>query len=81
MKKRDIIFLFERMLEGAMKISWQAEAGHLACNWSELSQRVPYNPVWMQEASEITSGYLPSLPDFASHSPFGGASWFQLHNC
>jgi hypothetical protein len=29
----------------------------------------------------VQSGYLPPVPDFASHSPFGGTtSWFQLHN-
>jgi hypothetical protein len=34
----------------------------------------------MQEISEVQSGYLPPIPDFASHSPFSGAtSWFQLH--
>jgi hypothetical protein len=22
---------------------------------------------------------LPPLPDFASHSPFGGASWFERY--
>jgi len=34
----------------------------------------------MQEASTIQSGYLPPLPDFAGHSPFGGSTdWFQLH--
>jgi len=42
-------------------------------------QRVPYNLGRMQETSDIQSGYLPPLPDFASHSPFGGASWFEPH--
>jgi len=63
-----------------MKSSWQAESGLLACCWSEVGQRVQYNPPWMEETSEIQSGgYLPPLPDFASHSPFGGASWFEPH--
>ena len=62
-----------------MSSSWQTESGRLACNWSEVGLRVQYNPHWMQEASEIQSGYLPPVPDFASHSPFGGASWFQPH--
>jgi hypothetical protein len=60
--------------------SWQTETGHLSCRWSEVGQRFPYNPRWMQEVSDIQSGYLPPGPDFASHSPFGGAThWFQLH--
>jgi hypothetical protein len=33
----------------------------------------------MEETSNIQSGYLPPVPDFASHSPFGGADWFQPH--
>jgi len=57
--------------------SWQFESGHLACHWSEVGQRVDYNPRWMQETAEPQSGYLPPLPDFASRSPFGGVSWFQ----
>ena len=63
-----------------MKLSWQTETGNLACCWSEVGQRVQYNPDWMQETSEVQVGYLPPLPDFASHSPFGGASWFEPHD-
>jgi hypothetical protein len=60
--------------------TWQTETGHLACHWSEVGQHAPYNPRWMQETSDVQSGYLPPVPDFASHSPFGGATpWFQLH--
>ena len=60
--------------------AWRTEAGHLACYWSEVGQHVQYDPRWMQESADIRSGYLPPVPDFASHSPFGGAtSWFQLH--
>jgi hypothetical protein len=60
-----------------MKTSWQSDTGHLACHWSEVGQRDKYDPCWMKEASEVQSGYLPPLPDFTSHSPFGGVSWFQ----
>ena len=62
-----------------MRSSWQMERGHLACRWSEAGQHLQYNPPWMQEASNIHVSYLPSVPDFASHSPLGGAlgaSWF-----
>jgi hypothetical protein len=62
-----------------MKSSWQTDTGTLACRWSEVGQRVQYNSAWMQETSDIQGGYLPPLPDFASHSPFGGASWFEPH--
>jgi len=60
--------------------SWQTEAGHLECRWSEAGQRVEYRPGWMEEARDIQSGYLPPITDFATHSPFGGTeSWFHLH--
>jgi hypothetical protein len=61
------------------KSVWQTETDHLACRWSELDQRFRYDPPWMREASAVPSGYLPPLPDFASHSPFGGPSWFEMH--
>jgi hypothetical protein len=59
-----------------MATSWQTETGGLASHWSDIGQRIPYNPQWMQEASRMQSGYLAPVPDFASHSPFGGATWF-----
>jgi len=63
-----------------MNASWRTETGHLACHWFEIGELVRYSPRWMQESSEISSGsYLPPIPDFASHSPFGGAAWFQPH--
>jgi hypothetical protein len=61
-----------------MTSSWQTDIGHLACRWSEVGQYVQYNPSWMQETKDMQSGHLPPVPDFASHSPFGGPSWFQL---
>ena len=63
-----------------MKTSWQTETGHLVCRWSDPGQRVQYNPSWMQETSNIQGSYLsPLLVDFARHSPFGAASWFEPH--
>lgn len=59
---------------------WETDAGHLACHWSEVGQRARYNPLWMQEVVDVPSGYLPPVPDFASHSPFGGVTgWVQFH--
>ena len=51
---------------------------HLTRRWSEVEQRVRYNPPWMQEAVE--SSYVPPVPDFASHSPFVGVFWFLLRD-
>jgi hypothetical protein len=31
----------------------------------------------MLESSKVQGGHIPPLPDFSSHSPFGGVSWFQ----
>src|SRR5258706_9285875 len=61
----------------AMATSWQTETGHLACRWSDLEQHAKYDPSWMQKISDVPSGYLELVPDFASHSPFGGANWFR----
>lgn len=62
-----------------MSSSWQMDAGHLVCRWSEVGRHVQYNPPWMQEASDARGSYLPPIPDFASHSPFGGPSWFERY--
>jgi hypothetical protein len=62
-----------------MRSTWQMDTGHLVCCWSVVGERVQYNPPWMQEASDVRGSYLPPVPDFASHSPFGGATWFQRY--
>jgi hypothetical protein len=62
-----------------MKSSWQSETGRLACHWFGLGSFLPYRPQWMQEAQEMSGPYLPPVPDFASHSPFAGADWFEPH--
>jgi hypothetical protein len=59
--------------------SWQRDTAGLKCDWSEIGQGVRYNPRWMQETPNTQSSYLPPNPDFASHSPFGGAFWFLPH--
>jgi hypothetical protein len=63
-----------------MKSSWQTERGHLVCRWSGVVQRVQLDATWMQESLGVQCSYLPPLPDFASGSPFGGASWFLLRS-
>ena len=64
-----------------MSSSWQIEAGHLVCRWSEVGKRVQYNPCWMQEATHVHGRYLPPIPDFASHSPFVGPYWSKRQDC
>lgn len=54
---------------------WNEETGYLVCRWRDVGERVP--PRWMQELSEMPIGHVPPIPDFASHSPFGGVAWFQ----
>jgi len=60
-----------------MASSWHSETGNLSCRWSKVGQDVPYAPFWMQQTSAIPCGYLPQIADFAAHSPFGGATWFE----
>jgi hypothetical protein len=61
-----------------MTSSWQMKGGHIACRWLDLTERVKYDSPWMQASSDIQGSYLPPLPDFANHSPFGGpySFWF-----
>lgn len=59
-----------------MRSAWQAEAGRLACHWSEAVHGAKYDAPWMREAPNVQGSYLEPLTDFASHSPFCGASWF-----
>jgi len=58
-----------------MPSSWKDESGSLVCRWSKVGERMP--PVWMHDISEMPGAYLAPVPDFASHSPFGGVAWFQ----
>jgi hypothetical protein len=76
---RGIIALSELRRFTGMVSTWQTETGHLVCRWSDVGQRLQYNPSWMQEVSDIHIGYSPPPPDFAARSPFGGATWFQPH--
>jgi len=64
-------------MKAAMRSSWQTETGHLACQWSDIGQRLPYRAPWLEDAPE--SDYVPPVTDFASHSPFAAASWFRPH--
>lgn len=59
-----------------MNSTWQTEAGRLALRWSDAGQRLPFDFSWAQDISATQTSYLPPNPDFCSHSPFGGASWY-----
>jgi len=62
-----------------MSSLWHNRGGRLTCSWSEIAQRVQYRPDWPHENSEAYCGFLPKALDFASHSPFGSADWFEPH--
>ena len=62
-----------------MKSSWQVETGQIACRWSDWARQAEYTSAWLQDTPQMSGGYLPPPPDFASHSPFGGPDWFELH--
>jgi hypothetical protein len=60
-----------------MSSPWQMHTGHLALHWTETGQNLRSDPQSMDAGTR--SSYLTPLPDFASHSPFGGAFWFLPH--
>jgi hypothetical protein len=61
-----------------MKMSWQTETDRILCRWSEVGERVQYNPRWVQDASrDVDMKNVPtSIPDFTRLSPFGGREWY-----
>ena len=59
-----------------MTSAWQIKEGQLTRRWSGRMGHNQYDAPWMQTAPDIRSGYLPPTPNFASHSPFGGPTWF-----
>lgn len=59
-----------------MTSSWQIKDGHLVRLWSGQVEHTECNSLLEQLPSGTQSGYLPPMPDFPSHSPFGGPSWF-----
>jgi hypothetical protein len=62
-----------------MDSRWQTENGAIARRWTETGEALRRKPLWMLNMLDMQSGYLPPTPDFASHSPFGGPSWFEYH--
>jgi hypothetical protein len=62
-----------------MTARWRAETGKLTCRWNDVGKHSGYDWTWMRDNAEVRGSYLPPVPDFASHSPFGGPDWFELH--
>jgi hypothetical protein len=59
-----------------MNTSWKTQSGSLACNWAEAGDG-PYSTAWMEDTPDAQGSHLEAVPDFASHSPFGGPTWFE----
>jgi hypothetical protein len=64
-----------------MATSWRNEEDGLECRWSVPEQPTPYRAPWIQETPQpVDRSAVPSLPDFAAHSPLGSGEWFAPWN-
>jgi hypothetical protein len=61
-----------------MTNQWSLDGNRIVSRWVDIGRTVEYASEWVN-ASETNGSYLAPLPDFASHSPFGGATWFTPH--
>jgi len=61
-----------------LKMSWQTQTDYVVCRWSEVVERIQYNPRWVQDASRDIDRKSVSTPvlDFTRLSPFGGREWY-----
>jgi hypothetical protein len=59
-----------------MGSSWQTETGHLRLNWDEAGCDAEEISRPVVEGVDGGGSHLEPVPDFAAHSPFGGATWF-----
>jgi hypothetical protein len=59
-----------------MSTNWKYETGHLVCKLSHAGQLSGFHPDWMKDEASGTDLHLTPTPNFAAHSPFGGATWF-----
>ena len=59
-----------------MGSSWQTETGHLRLHWVEAGSDTEERSHPPVEEPAAEGSYLEPVPDFAAHSPFGGATWF-----
>jgi hypothetical protein len=61
-----------------MAIKWSIDGSRIVPRWTDIGRAADFKPEWMN-ASDVEGSHLDPLPDFASHSPFGGATWFTAH--
>jgi len=61
-----------------MNVSWKSKEGLLVCQWSEVTERAPYHPPWVQEAGQVKpTAAVPEFLDFTRLSPLGGWRWYD----
>lgn len=61
-----------------MAIKWSIDGDKIVSHWADIGRAADFKPEWMN-ASDMAGSHLAPLPDFASHSLFGGATWFTAH--
>jgi len=59
-----------------MGSSWKTETGHLSLHWNEAGSDTDEISDVVLEELGAEGSHLEPTPDFAVHSPFGGATWF-----
>jgi len=57
--------------------AWMSEGSRIVCRWMEVGEGTVCASRCLKEA--MNGSFLPPPPDFASHSPFGGAMWITPH--
>jgi len=57
---------------------WSFDGNRIVSHWTDIRCKADQVPERV-DAPEMSGSYLVPLPDFASHSPFGGATWFTPH--
>ena len=63
----------------AIRSSWQPQADHLLCRWTEMENGATYSASWVKESEQYAAERDPrSLPlDLDKLSRFGGKEWWS----
>jgi len=61
-----------------MTTQWSFHGNRIVSRWADISPAADHLDM-QEDAPQISGSYLPPPPDFASHSPFGGATWLAPH--
>lgn len=61
-----------------MTSQWSFDGNRIVSRWTNISREAGQFSQQLN-ASDANGSYLVPLPDFASHSPFGGTTWFTPH--